>query len=84
MNVTDPKQLAQQLQAATRAGDLAAAYVVLKSLDFETVRQVAMHGGYSLIFTKKRKELLEHLQPQIAKASRLRGDGWLLGEGRAA
>lgn len=84
MHVTDPKHLAQQLQAATRAGDLAAAYTVLKTLDIETVKQVAIHGGYSLIFTKKRKELLEHIQRQVAKAAKLRGDGWSLQEERAA
>lgn len=84
MNTMNHELLAEQLRTATRAGDLAAAYAVLKPLDIETVKKVALHGGYSLIFTKKKKELLEYVQAQVAKAAKMRGDGWDLQKSKAA
>jgi maleate cis-trans isomerase len=76
--IYDPEQLAKQLQAATRASNLAAAYAVLKPLDLETIKQVALKGGYSIIFSRKKSELLEHVQAQVAKAAKLGRDGWAL------
>lgn len=84
MNATNHEQLTEQLHAATRAGDLAAAYAVLRPLDIETVKKVALHGGYSLIFTNKKKKLLECVQAQVAKAAKMRGDGWLLQKSKDA
>lgn len=76
--IYDPEQLAKQLQVATRASNLAAAYAVLKPLDLETVKAVALKGGYSIIFTRKKMELLEHVQAQVAKAAKIGCDGWML------
>lgn len=69
-------QLTERLRSSTVAGDLAGAYALIQTLDVETVKRVALAGGYSMIFSKKKKELMTHVQGEIAKASRNRCDGW--------
>lgn len=76
MNEDDPNVLAQQLTHATRTGDLAGAYRVLRRLKPSVAEKVALKAGFSSIGTRDRAKFLTDLQRQVANAARLHTDGF--------
>lgn len=76
MKEDDPSVLAQQLTHATRSGDLAGAYRVLRRLKPSVAEKVALQAGFSSLGTRDRAKFLADLQGQISKAARLHTDGF--------
>lgn len=76
MNGDDPNVLAQQLTHATRNGDLAGAYRVLRRLKPSVAEEVALKAGFLSIGTRDRAKFLADLQRQLSNAARLRTDGF--------
>jgi hypothetical protein len=68
-------RLAEQLNQATRTGDMAGAYGVIRGLSAEDANAVALVAGYAVIGIANKTEFFTHLQGQIAQAARLRTDG---------
>ncbi|PNV26414.1 hypothetical protein [Xanthomonas citri] len=70
--------LAQQLNEATRRGDLAGAYATLKGLRINDAARVALEAGFAVTSTQQRKPFFRQLEREIAEAARRRVDGWSL------
>lgn len=65
----DAAALAAALTAATRAGDLPAAYRVIVGLAVADMEAVALRAGLSIIFSKRPNDRRAHIQRQIAAAA---------------
>ena len=70
------EQLAAQLTKATRQGDLAGAYRLVREYRPAELEQIALSAGFSCITRRRPREFMEHLQSQIAEAARRRTDGF--------
>lgn len=73
--MSDINNLIENLNTATRAGDLATAYRVFQRLSVDVARSVALKAGYSVIWEPK-TAFFQHLQSQVALAVRNRTDGF--------
>lgn len=77
MTSTDtPEALAEQLNTATRSGNLAAAYRVLQTIPPKQMEAVALRAGYSVIRTRSPRDLTSHVVGQVARAARHNTDGF--------
>lgn len=72
----DFEQIAEQLTQATRRGDLAGAYRLVRDFRPPALQQIAWRAGFSCISLRHRREAVAHIQRQIAQAARLRTDGF--------
>lgn len=68
--------IAEQLTKATRQGDLAGAYRLVRDYYPAELQQIALRAGFSCISLRRRSAFMEHLQSQIAEAARRRTDGY--------
>lgn len=70
---------AAQLNTATKAGDIVAAYKVLqelRALPIDAARAVILEAGHSLTHTRSAREFWTIVQGDVAKAARGKVDGW--------
>lgn len=74
------EQSAEKLVAATKRGDLAAAYGVVSQVPFRDLTALSLRAGFSCISNKNRRKFLVHFQEQIAQAARHKTDGYGLRE----
>lgn len=75
-DAADFDQIAEQLTQATRRGDLAGAYRLVRGVRPDALQQIAWRAGFSCISLRHRREAVAHIQSQIAEASRRRTDGY--------
>ncbi|KLD35820.1 hypothetical protein TB15x_20590 [Xanthomonas perforans] len=71
----NPQVLADALNAATRAGNLADAYSVIKDLPSNVLLDVFLTSGFSCAAVKNHRELLAYVVNQVADAARQKTDG---------
>lgn len=76
MDYADAKRIADKLNAATTAGELASAYALVGPLTKEDAQAVMLAAGHSMIFARHRRECLAYAQASIAGACHARLDGW--------
>lgn len=75
MTHAEAKAIAEILNAATRAGNLATAYSIVSKLAKPDAQAVILAAGHSTT-TIRDKSFIAHLQASIAGACRARLDGW--------
>lgn len=75
MQYDDAKAIAEILNAATRAGNLAAAYSIVKKLQKPAALAVILAAGHSTTMVGD-SGFITQLQASIAGACRARLDGW--------
>lgn len=75
MEYAEAKAVAEILNAATRAGNLATAYSIVGKLAKHDAQAVTLAAGHSTTLVTDRG-FLAHLQASIAGACRARLDGW--------
>lgn len=72
----DPQALADQLAEATRSGSLSAAYSVLQGVPAPILKDVGLRCGFAADTSRKPRDVMAYLLPQVANATRARTDGY--------
>lgn len=70
------EQVADELTAATRQGDMPQAYRVIQGIAYQELPAIALAAGFSCVSPRNKRAFLVHLQQQVAEAARRRTDGY--------